>query len=114
MSLRCLIVDDNLAFLAAASATLERQGIAVEGVATSVDEGLRRGEQLEPDVFLVDIDLGDESGFELARQLDGSKVILISAHPEDDFADLIAESPAAGFVAKTDLSAEAIRARLDA
>jgi CheY-like chemotaxis protein len=114
MSLRCLVVDDNLVFLAAASATLERQGLAVVGMATSVDEGLERGEQLEPDVFLVDIDLGEESGFELARQVDGSKVILISAHPEDDFADLIAESPAVGFLAKSDLSGEAIQALLRA
>jgi two-component system, NarL family, nitrate/nitrite response regulator NarL len=36
-------------------------------------------------------------------------VILISTHTEDDYADLIAETPAAGFVPKSELSALAIR-----
>jgi CheY-like chemotaxis protein len=68
---------------------------------------------------LVDIDLGGESGFELARRLhhDGRpaspQVILISTHAEHDYADLIAASPAVGFLAKAALSAMAIRELLD-
>jgi DNA-binding NarL/FixJ family response regulator len=74
---------------------------------------------LSADVVLVDIALGAESGFELARRLlengrDGSlKVILVSTYAEADFADLIAESPASGFLPKSELSAEAIRRVLD-
>ena len=68
---------------------------------------------LRPDVVLIDIRLGEESGFEAARLLAGSgqraALIMISSHAEDDYADLIAESPAAGFLAKTELSAVAIR-----
>jgi DNA-binding NarL/FixJ family response regulator len=114
MPLRCLIVDDNVSFIEASRSLLERQGISVVGVAMTVAEGLQGAEELEPDVVLVDIDLGVDSGFDCARQLtDGggpvaSKVILISTHPEEDFADLVAESPALGFVAKSDLSARAI------
>jgi hypothetical protein len=65
-------------------------------------------------VALVDIDLGDESGFDVARMLAGpdgaqlSRVVLISAYPEADFAELIAASPAVGFLAKSDLSATSI------
>ena len=116
MALRCLIVDDNAHFLEAARNVLERQGVAVVGVASSGVEALRRVNELRPDVMLVNIDLGGESGFDLARRLAGategesSSVILISAYPEMDFADLIAASPAVGFVAKSELSAGAITA----
>ena len=111
MPLRSLLVDDNDAFLKAASVLLEREGLTVVGVASSIAEALRQARALQPDVILVDIGLGDESGFDLAQLLaqdgqgGGAEVILISACAEADFAELIAESPAAGFLAKSDLSA---------
>lgn len=115
MGIRCLIVDDSPSFVRAARALLEREGIGVVSVAFTGAEALRRVEALRPDVTLVDIDLGGESGFDVARRLtEGgrlapSQVILISTHAEADFADLIAGSPVAGFLAKSKLSAEAIR-----
>jgi CheY-like chemotaxis protein len=120
MALRCLIVDDSSHFLTAACALLEREGIAVVGVASTSAEALRRAEELRPDVALLDVDLGNESGFELARRLasetslEPSSVILISTYAEEDFADLIAASPAAGFLSKSNLSARAIREILGA
>jgi CheY-like chemotaxis protein len=113
--LRCLIVDDSPRFLDAARGLLERQGVAVVGVASNSAEALRRAEELRPDVTLLDIDLGGESGFELARRLHDqaglvpAPVILISTHAEQDYAELIAASPAVGFLPKTALSAGAIR-----
>jgi DNA-binding NarL/FixJ family response regulator len=114
MDLRCLIVDDNPSFLEAASALLERAGIAIVGVASSGQEALERAAETQPDVALVDISLGSESGFDVARQLaasnaGGLKVILISTRSEAEFADLIEEAPVAGFVPKAQLSADAIR-----
>jgi CheY-like chemotaxis protein len=112
--LRCLIVDDNPDFLDAAARLLERQGISVVGVAQSSSAGLRCVEALRPDVTLVDIDLGAESGFDLAEQLHRNTsgptppVILISTHAEQDFAELIANSPVAGFLPKSGLSGPAI------
>jgi CheY-like chemotaxis protein len=114
MHVRCLLVDDNDAFLQASSALLEREGLTVAGVASSIAEALRKARALHPDVVLVDIGLGDESGFDLARLLasdgrgDSATVILISALPEVDYAELITESPAAGFLAKPELSARGI------
>ncbi|MDQ4145271.1 MAG: response regulator transcription factor [Actinomycetota bacterium] len=114
MSLRCLIVDDSPGFLQAARVLLERQGLRVVGVASTTAEALQRRDEVRPDVTLVDIDLGGESGFDLVRRLKAeeghgnSTVILISTHAEEDFAELIAESPAAGFLSKADLSARAI------
>jgi CheY-like chemotaxis protein len=69
MPLRCLIVDDNGAFLDAARLLLEREGVTVVGVASSIAEALRQARALLPDVSLVDIGLGEESGFDLARLL---------------------------------------------
>jgi CheY-like chemotaxis protein len=119
MSHRVLIVDDNECFLRAARILLEREGMSVAGVASSTAEALREAEQRPVDVVLVDIALADESGFELARRLveqngeEDRAVIMISTRSEADFADLIAESPAAAFLAKSALSADAIRRVLD-
>ena len=114
MSIRCLLVDDSDAFLEAASVLLEREGITVVGVASTSAEALRRARALRPDVILVDIGLGDESGFDLARLLaqdhqgGDAEVILISARAEADYAELVDESPVAGFLAKSELSARSI------
>ena len=82
------------------------------GVASNSAEALQQVRALRPDLILVDIGLGEESGFDLARLLardgPGGEVILISAGAEADYAELIAESPAAGFLVKSELSARAI------
>lgn len=109
-----MIVDDNERFLAVARDRLTRDGMDVVGTATSQNEALRLAEQLHPDVVLVDISLGGESGFEVTRRLVedfpdlASRVVLISTRDQDDFADLIAASPAAGFLPKNLLSARAV------
>jgi DNA-binding NarL/FixJ family response regulator len=109
-----VLVDDSDAFLKAASVLLQREGVMVAGMASNSAEALRLAGVLRPDVILVDIGLGEESGFDLARLLardgqgGGAEVILISARAEADYAELIAESPAAGFLVKSDLSARAI------
>ena len=116
---RVLIVDDNRQFLDAARGLLEREGMRVVGVAATSGHAIRQAAQLRPDIALVDIALGPESGFELSRRLaehdDGTDlvVILMSTYSEADFADLIAESPAAGFLPKPELSAESIRRIVD-
>jgi CheY-like chemotaxis protein len=117
--LRSLIVDDNAEFVEAARGLLEGQGLVVVGAVSSGDEAVRQAEFLRPDVVLMDIDLGDESGFDVACRLASGcghhrpKVILISTHDRSEFADLIEASPALGFIAKTDLSAAAILSVVD-
>lgn len=120
MLLRCLLVDDNDAFLEAASVLLEREGVTVVGLASNTAEALRKARVLLPDVILVDVGLGQECGLDLAHALagdgqvgDGAKVIMISARCETDYAELVAESPAAGFLAKSELSARGIGRILD-
>ena len=119
MPLRCLIVDDNASFLEAAAHILQREGLTVVGAASSIADALTKARELRPDVILVDIMLGQESGFDLARRLAEAdvgdpSVILISTHAEADFEDLIEEAPAAGFMPKSQLSASMIRRLVDA
>jgi DNA-binding NarL/FixJ family response regulator len=113
---RLFIVDDNASFLREARTLLERQGLQVAGTASSSAEALRRVSDVRPDAVLVDMVLGDENGVELARDLAdrGSRVILISTQSLSDVEDLIVDSPALGFVPKTQLSADAILRLLDA
>jgi CheY-like chemotaxis protein len=112
---RCLIVDDNVDFVVAARRLLEYGGVAVVGVAATSTEALRCFEELRPDVTLVDVYLGSENGFEVADQLHRSgtptpaPVILISTHDEQDLVDMVAASPAIGFLTKYSLTSAAIR-----
>src|SRR5215510_9329533 len=115
LSLRCLIVDDSPRFGEEARGLLEQEGISVVGIAASGDEAVRLTKALRPDLALVDISLGEESGFDVARRVvEGSNgeppaVIFVSTYDEREFSGRIAASPALGFIAKTELSAERIR-----
>lgn len=113
MTVRCMIVDDSARFLEVATARLGRDGLEVVGTATTADEAIERVELLRPDVVLVDISLGAESGFDLAGQLaerpDPPLVVLISTRAEADYATLIAASPAVGFLPKSRLSVTTVR-----
>jgi DNA-binding NarL/FixJ family response regulator len=116
MQLRCLIVDDNASFREEMRGLLAEQGLDVVGEAGSAADAHRQIAELRPDVALIDIDLGGDSGLELARQLCAqpdqgavAHLILISTHDEAEYADLIEASPAIGFLAKMDLSAATIR-----
>lgn len=112
MSLSCLLVDDSQEFLASATQLLSMQGVEVVGRASSGDEALRLVSRLSPDVALVDVELGDEDGIELARQLitSGSPaiVILISLRDRNELTELMAGSGAAGFLRKDALDARAV------
>jgi two-component system, NarL family, nitrate/nitrite response regulator NarL len=112
MSRRCLIVDDNAEYLSEARNLLQRQGMLVVGVASTGRDALAIAESDPPDVALVDVDLGTESGLEVAAALATSPepvpVILISAYAEKDLRELLDESPAVGFLPKSALSRTAI------
>jgi two-component system, NarL family, nitrate/nitrite response regulator NarL len=109
------VVDDNRSFADLARGLLERQGERVLGTACTSAEAVELAGELRPEIVLVDLALGDECGLDLAHLLAGdgrSKepvVILISAYSPRDIAELIAASPAAGFLPKSDLSSDAIR-----
>ena len=109
--MRCLLVDDDPTFLETARSVLTRDGATVAGTASCSAEAARQATALHPDVAVVDIRLGTENGFDVARDLatQGITVIMTSTSAEADYADLIAESPAVGFLGKAELSAAGIR-----
>ena len=118
MSLRAVIVDDSAEFLRVARSMLEREGITVVGSAQTGVEALRSAQEHDPDVVLLDVGLGEESGFDVAERLSQAsgariRVILISARSEQDLREFIDASPAIGFVPKALLSADAITKLLD-
>jgi CheY-like chemotaxis protein len=119
VGLRFVMVDDNPGFLRAARVLLEQEGLRVVGTATTAAEAIGMVAELRPDVTLVDVDLGGESGFDVVRRLaedprlDAGRLILVSAHAEEDLLDLIEASPAVGFLDKPALSVAAIEWLLD-
>ena len=116
MCRRVLIVDDNNAFRAAARQLLERGGFVVVAEAGDGVEGLRAAKKHTPDLAIVDVQLPDLDGFEVAERLGAlelaPEVILTSSLDGTDFGALVASSSALGFVPKAELSARAIEALL--
>ena len=107
-----IIVDDNTAFRAAARQLLERDRFAVVAEAGSGAGGLEEARRHTPDLVLVDVQLPDLDGFEVAERLARLEstlaVILISSLDGSDFGALVASSPALGFIPKAELSTTAI------
>jgi DNA-binding NarL/FixJ family response regulator len=118
VDVRCIIVDDNPGFLITASKLLDRQGVSVVAVASNSAEALQCVQAQRPDVAIVDLKLGEESGLQLAEQIANgpvpSHVILTSTHSESEYGELIAASPVLGFIPKENLSPEAIRRLVEA
>ncbi|HEX2823989.1 MAG TPA: response regulator transcription factor [Streptosporangiaceae bacterium] len=112
VTLSCLIIDDSEKFLASATRLLSLQGVSVIGRASSGDEALRLAAALSPDVTLVDVELGDEDGIEVARRLTSgdlsAMVILISLRDRNELTELMAGSGAIGFLRKDALDAQAV------
>jgi DNA-binding NarL/FixJ family response regulator len=109
---RCLIVDDNPRFLRSARNLLRRQGVSVIGIASNGGDAIAIAAADRPDVALVDLDLGDEDGLDVARALASAPVavpvILISAYGEQDLQGVLEGSTALGFLPKSVVSRQAI------
>jgi DNA-binding NarL/FixJ family response regulator len=106
--MRCLIVDDSPQFLESATRMLEREGFEVVGVASTTAQAVERFEEHRPDVTLVDVSLGSESGLDVVKLIPAS-TILISTRGAEELAPLVEASPALGFLEKAHLSADRIR-----
>jgi DNA-binding NarL/FixJ family response regulator len=110
--MRCFLIDDNEDFLASARRLLTAQGVEVIGEASTGRAALDRAPRLDPDVVLIDVQLGNEDGLVVARRLHtilpDVPVILISTHAEEDVRDGIRDSGAIGFLSKASLNASAI------
>jgi DNA-binding NarL/FixJ family response regulator len=117
MAMTVLIVDDHPSFRATARAILQAEGFDVIGEAENGVAGLREAKQLHPDLVLLDVQLPDFDGFEVASRLtrngSGPRVVLTSSRDAADFGPLVAQSGAEGFVPKAELSGAALKAVLE-
>jgi DNA-binding NarL/FixJ family response regulator len=111
-----LIVDDHPSFRATARALLEAEGFDVVGEAADGAQALVLAAQTRPQVVLLDVQLPDIDGFEVAARLtaNGSApaVVLVSSRDGSDYGSLVEESGARGFVPKAELSGERLAALL--
>jgi DNA-binding NarL/FixJ family response regulator len=109
-----LIIDDHAGFRAFARALLESEGFQVIGEAPDGRSGLADARRLQPDVVLLDVQLPDADGFEVATQLAGdgldTAVILTSSRDVRDYGTLVGECGARGFIPKAELSGAALAA----
>jgi DNA-binding NarL/FixJ family response regulator len=116
MARTILIVDDHDGFRASARRVLETAGYEVMADAVDGDSGVAAAVDLGPDVVLLDLQLPDIDGFEVARRLErarvASAIVLTSSRDRSDFGSLIDSSGARGFVPKAELSAESLAALL--
>ncbi|MET0807117.1 MAG: response regulator [Lacisediminihabitans sp.] len=115
MPSRCLVVDDNERFLFVAERLLGSGDVLeVEG-APDIATALEVFDRFQPDVVLIDVSLGVESGFGLAHMLIerapdiASRIIIISTRSGEDYEGLIEDAAVAGFISKSDLSVEAVQ-----
>jgi CheY-like chemotaxis protein len=113
VSTSVLIVDDHPSFRASARRMLEASGYSVLGEAADGAAAIAAAGELEPDLVLLDVQLPDLDGFEVARRIAGADgaapaVVLTSSRERSDFGEAVAESPARGFIAKSELSGETL------
>lgn len=113
---RVLIVDDHAPFRDVAMRVLSAAGFDVVAGAADAAGALRLAGQLHPDVVLVDVQLPDGDGFELARELSrpagAPVVVLVSGRPRSDYGGLVDRSGARGFIDKAEFSGSRLRAVL--
>ena len=107
-----LIVDDHAGFRARAREMLGSAGYHVVAEAADGAGGIGAARRLRPGVVLLDVQLPDITGFEVARVLVAGPsppvVVLVSAREAVDYGGLIERSGAAGFVSKSDLTARSL------
>ncbi len=112
-TLTVLIVDDHPSFRAVARMMLETDGFAVVGTEEDGESGVAGTLRLEPDIVLLDVELPDIDGFEVAARLreagSAAAIVLASSRERADFGSLVEESGARGFLTKADLTGDAIR-----
>jgi DNA-binding NarL/FixJ family response regulator len=114
---RILIVDDHPGFRRCARELLVAEGFDVVGEAQDAASAVALAAETAPDVVLLDVQLPDEDGFEVAARLlahDANvRIVLVSSRARSDYGPLVDRSGAVGFVSKDELSGELLERMLE-
>jgi DNA-binding NarL/FixJ family response regulator len=109
-----VIVDDHAGFRLSARTLLEAEGFDVVGEAVDGVSALAVIGVLRPRIVLLDVQLPDIDGFEIAERLaragDPPAVVLVSTRGASAYRRRLTRSPARGFIAKSELSGDALAA----
>ena len=114
MARTVLVVDDHAGFRSRARLLLEAEGFEVVGEAGDGERAVSAAARLRPDIVLLDVQLPDTDGFDVAARITGGNggrgpaVVLISSRDWSDSPELIARSGAVGFLPKDQLSGDAV------
>ena len=112
VGLTVVIVDDHAGFRSSARALLEAEGFDVVGEAVDGMSALAAIDLLRPRIVLLDIQLPDIDGFDVAERLaragDPPAVVLVSTRGVSAYRRRLARSPASGFISKSELSGNAL------
>jgi DNA-binding NarL/FixJ family response regulator len=111
--IRLLLVDDNPAMLATLAVMLERDFI-VAGVFPSGAAVLAKFAELNPDVIVLDVSLGDMTGFYVAKRLRSAgcaaRILFLSVHENLDFVGAAFDLGGSGYVYKSQIDSDLVGA----
>lgn len=113
--IRVLLVDDHAVLRAGLRVLLEAEGgIVIVGEAASGEEGIRRAEELRPDVVVMDLSMPRMDGLEATRRITAAglpvRVLVLTVDAEADSLVPVLEAGAAGYVAKDAPDGELVKA----
>ena len=112
--LRMLVVDDHGPFRRIARMLFDGDGFDVVGESADGRSAIADVERLRPDVMLLDVQLPDLSGFDVAQEVtdrwdpDGPTIVLMSTREGSDYGGRLDTATAAGFLTKAELSPPAL------
>ena len=112
---KVLIVEDHPMFRDHLVQLIEREpGMSVCGTAACVQEAIQLVEETRPDIAIVDISLRGSSGLELIKDVKSRgiemKILVLSMHDEDLYAERVLRAGAKGYITKNEASAEVVKA----
>ncbi len=105
MNYSVLIIDDHPLFSRGLSQLIETQkDYKVTGIAKDHDEAMKMLNELSPDLAIVDLNLGQEDGLELIKDIlavkPQTKILVLSMHDERYYADRALKAGAKGYIMK--------------
>lgn len=102
--IRVMLVDDHAVLRSGLKALLDAEvDMRVVGEASTGEEAIDKVSLLRPDVVIMDLTMPGMGGLEATRRITagGTRVLVLTMHPEDDHLLAVLEAGGSGYVRKT-------------